>query len=51
LGFSDVGDTKSEFVYGDWLIDKIMEFGEYKDFQKTKPLAKDILKKQEHTEL
>lgn len=41
---NDVSGSESEFIYGDWLIDKIREFGEYKDFQKIKPLAKDIIR-------
>jgi len=26
------GKEEEEFIYGDWLIDKIREFGEYKHF-------------------
>ena len=32
----------TDIIYGDWLIDKMREFGEYKDFVKQKPLAKDV---------
>lgn len=41
VGDSATSSSESDFIYGDWLIDKIREFGEYKDFTKTKPLAKD----------
>lgn len=29
---ANVSEARSEFIYGDWLIDKIREFGEYKDY-------------------
>lgn len=41
VGDSVTSSEEQDFIYGDWLIDKMREFGEYKDFVKTKPLAKD----------
>jgi len=47
VGNSATSTSEQDFIYGDWLIDKIREFGEYKDFTKTKPLAKDLRKVEE----
>ena len=41
LGTSSV-DSNEEFVYGDWVIEKMREFGEFKHFQKTKQSVKKV---------
>lgn len=36
LGDNNEPDTDEKFVYGDWLIDKMRTFGEYKNFEAKK---------------
>ncbi|TNV77061.1 hypothetical protein FGO68_gene7206 [Halteria grandinella] len=46
--YQSVGEVTGEgHIYGDWLIDKIRSYGEYKHFKVTKPLARELLKGQE----
>lgn len=47
--YQSVSEVPSEesHIYGDWLIDKIRSYGEYKHFKVTKPLARELLAQRE----